>query len=48
MGRSSELEILFFAASLQYSKYSLNVFWIYTSMSQGKSIVITQDAESKG
>lgn len=45
---SGELVIQFVAASLQHSKYTLAVLWIYTSMSQGKSIVITQDAESKG
>lgn len=48
MAMSGELVIQFFAASLQYSKYTLAVLWIYTSMPQGKSIVKTQDAEGKG
>lgn len=48
MAMSGELVLQFFATSLQYSRYTLAVLWIYTSMPQGKSIVITQGAESKG
>lgn len=43
MAMSGELVIQFVAASLQHSKDT----WLSLG-SQGKSIVITQDAESKG